>query len=50
MINVLILCSDNSSAKNFVNNVISNIPDLRLIGIANTIEEGVFFIEYTNRF
>ena len=44
MINVLILCSDNSSAKNLVNNVISKIPDLRLIGIANTIEEGVFFI------
>ncbi len=44
MINVLILCSDNLTVKNLVNNVISKIPDLRLNGIANTLEEGSYFV------
>ena len=45
MMNVLVLCSNNLTVKNLVNNVLSKIPDLRLIGIANTLEEGCFFVD-----
>lgn len=45
MLKILIVCKNNSTAKNIVNNVISKIPDLRLIGVANTIPEGKYFIE-----
>ena len=45
MMNVLVLSDNNLSVKNLVNNVISKIPDLRLIGIANDLEEGKFFVD-----
>lgn len=45
MLKVLIVCKNDSTGKTILNNVISKIPDLRLIGIANTIPEGTYFIE-----
>lgn len=41
MIKVLIICKDNETAKSIVNYVISRMTDLRLIGIGNTLKEGV---------
>lgn len=41
MIKVLIVCKDNLTAKSIVNNVTSKISDLHLIGIGNTIAEGL---------
>ena len=45
MIKVLIVCKENSTAKSIVNNVTSKIHDLHLIGIANTISEGVAILK-----
>lgn len=44
MIKVLIACKSDTAAKIIVNNVVSRIPTLRLIGIATTLEEGIYFI------
>lgn len=48
MIKSLIICKNNSTAKSIVNFVISNISDLRLIGIANNLEEGVKILKKNN--
>lgn len=45
MIQVLIVCKNDSTAKKLLNNVISKISDLRLIGIANTLPEGIYFLK-----
>ena len=45
MIKILIVCKDNSTAKLIVNNITGKIHDLHLIGIANTINEGLTFLK-----
>ena len=45
MIKVLIICNDTLIAKSLVNHVISKNSDLRLIGIGNTLKEGVYLLE-----
>lgn len=45
MIKVLIVCKNDLTAKKILNNVISKIPDLRLVGIANTLPEGIYFLK-----
>lgn len=45
MIKVLIVCKNNSNAKLLVNNVTGKIHNLHLIGIANTITEGLTFLK-----
>ncbi len=45
MIKVLIVCKDNLTAKLLVNKVTGKIHDLHLIGIANTITEGLTFLK-----
>ena len=45
MIKVLIVCKNNSNAKLLVNNVTGKIHNLHLIGIANTINEGLTLLK-----
>ena len=45
MIKILIVCKNDTTAKIILNNVISQIPTLRLVGIANTLKESTYFIE-----
>lgn len=45
MIKVLIMSKNNMTAKIIFNNVISKTPNLHLVGIANTLSEGLYFIE-----
>ncbi len=39
MLKVLIVCKENKTAKKIINNIIVNNNDLRIVGIANTLEE-----------
>ena len=39
MLKVLIVCKENKTAKKIINNIIVNNIDLRIVGIANTLEE-----------
>lgn len=41
MIKVLLMCKNNSTAKSLINYVTANIQELHIIGIANTLEEGI---------
>lgn len=39
MLKVLIICKENQTAKKIINNVLINIDNLRIMGIANSVEE-----------
>lgn len=45
MLKILVLCNQISTAKALINNVISNIRDLQLVGIANSSKEALKLIE-----